>query len=59
LFTHKENDVQELLLAELGRQDGIKDVLLEEDELSNGSLSDDELDGEVVGIFNSCTDPKI
>jgi hypothetical protein len=51
--SHKDDDVKELLLAEMGREDGIKDVL-EEDELSNGLLSEDEkLDKEVVGIFST------
>jgi hypothetical protein len=64
LLADKDEDVKELLLEEMSREDGIHDTLLglEEDELSDGSLSEDEeldeeVDQEVVGIFNSRTDP--
>jgi hypothetical protein len=61
LLASKDEDVKELLPAEMSREDRIKEAP-EEDELSDGSLSkDEELDEEadeaIVGIFNSRTDP--
>ena len=57
LHSNEDDNVKELLLAEMANEDGNKDA--EEDELSDGSLSDDEEDDEeVVGIFNAHIDDQ-
>jgi hypothetical protein len=61
LLASKDEDVKELSLAEMSREDRIKEAL-EEDELSDGFLSkdeesDEEADKAIVGIFNFRTNP--
>jgi hypothetical protein len=57
----EDDNVKELLLEEMGKEDGNKFVEEEEEDLSSnaGSLSEDEEEDEdVVGIFNSHIDPQ-